>query len=137
MNEAFPSLLGEHGEYSELCPEDGAPAHYSRAQFLQCGPSGVATTTPCHTDLDLWDHLRAKVYTVEERSMEHLQERSATACAEIIPHNSLLEETFSGLRRRHGGHVVTAYFVNTCAQTPILYMVPDILYIPSPSNKVL
>jgi hypothetical protein len=47
----------------------------------------VTTTIPdlIPHDFYLWGHLKAKVYAVKVRNIEHLQERTVTACRDNIP----------------------------------------------------
>ena len=86
QEEAFP-LLNPDGHYLAYFQQDGAPAHYS----LQV-PNWLDTQFPGHwigrrvpvewpprspdlTPLDyyLWGHLKAMVYAVKIRSLDHLK----------------------------------------------------------------
>jgi hypothetical protein len=50
-------------------------------------PVGWPPRSPDLAPLDfyLWGHLKAKVYAVKTRSVEHLQEQVFIACSEITP----------------------------------------------------
>uniref|UniRef100_A0A3Q3KZL0 DUF4817 domain-containing protein n=1 Tax=Mastacembelus armatus TaxID=205130 RepID=A0A3Q3KZL0_9TELE len=99
LHDVFPSLCTEAGTFPEFFQQDGAPPHYGcqvRAfldeQFPEKwigrrGPVERPPRSPDLTPLDfyLWGHLKAIVYGVKIRDVQHLKLRILEACAGISP----------------------------------------------------
>uniref|UniRef100_A0A669CZ07 DUF4817 domain-containing protein n=1 Tax=Oreochromis niloticus TaxID=8128 RepID=A0A669CZ07_ORENI len=98
-DDVFPSLCTEAGTFPEFFQQDGAPPHYGcrvRA-FLDeqfpgkwIGHRGSIEWLPRSPDLTpldfyLWGHLKAIVYGVKIRDVQHLKLRILDACAGISP----------------------------------------------------
>uniref|UniRef100_A0A669B5E7 DUF4817 domain-containing protein n=1 Tax=Oreochromis niloticus TaxID=8128 RepID=A0A669B5E7_ORENI len=98
-DDVFPSLCTEAGTFPEFFQQDGAPAHYGcqvRAfldeQFPgkwigRRRPVEWPPRSPDLTPLDfyLWGHLKAIVYGVKIRDVQHLKLWILDACAGISP----------------------------------------------------
>ncbi|KAL1268514.1 hypothetical protein QQF64_033877 [Cirrhinus molitorella] len=98
-DDVFPSLCTEAGTFPEFFQQDGAPPHYGcqvRAfldeQFPEkwIGRRGPVEWPPrshdlTHLDFYLWGHLKAIVYGVKIRDVQHLKLRILEACAGISP----------------------------------------------------
>ena len=98
-DDVFPPLCTEAGTFPEFFQQDGAPPHYGcqvRAfldeQFPgkwigRRGPVEWPPRSPDLTPLDfyLWGHLKAIVYGVKIRDVQHLKLRILDACAGISP----------------------------------------------------
>ena len=98
-DDVFPSLCTEAGTFPEFFQQDGAPPHYGRQvrAFLdeqfpgkwigRRGPVEWPQRSPDLTPLDfyLWGHLKAIVYAVKIRDVQHLKLRILEACASISP----------------------------------------------------
>uniref|UniRef100_A0AAZ1XUQ9 DUF4817 domain-containing protein n=1 Tax=Oreochromis aureus TaxID=47969 RepID=A0AAZ1XUQ9_OREAU len=98
-DDAFPSLCTEAGTFPEFFQQDGAPPHYGcqvqaflDEQFPgkwigRRGPVEWPPRSPDLTPLDfyLWGHLKAIVYGVKIRGVQHLKLQILDACAGISP----------------------------------------------------
>lgn len=98
-DDVFPSLCTEAGTFPEFFQQDGAPPHYGcqvRAfldeQFSgkwigHCEPVEWPPRSSDLTPLDyyIWVHLKAIVYAVKIRDVQHLKLRVLEACASISP----------------------------------------------------
>jgi len=97
--EVMPSLLTEDGKFPSFFQQDGAPPHFCvrvrqwldqqfSGQWIgRRGPIEWPPRSPDLTPLDfyLWGHLKALVYAVRLRDLEHLEDRIRAACAQITP----------------------------------------------------
>ncbi|CAM1324679.1 Uncharacterised protein r2_g3343 [Pycnogonum litorale] len=97
QEEILPSLLNEEGDYPVYFQQDGAPPHYGLQvrryldhQFPEAwigrrGPVEWPPRSPDLSPLDfyLWGHLKAMVYQVKIRDINHLKERIINAITSI------------------------------------------------------
>uniref|UniRef100_A0A803JU31 Tc1-like transposase DDE domain-containing protein n=1 Tax=Xenopus tropicalis TaxID=8364 RepID=A0A803JU31_XENTR len=87
-DDVFPSLCTEAGTFPVFFQQDGAPSHYGcQVRIGRRGPVEWPPRSPDLTPLDfyLWGHLKAIVYAVKIRDVQHLKLWILEACASISP----------------------------------------------------